>query len=525
MAWSGSQFQQLSNSPSAQRWDKLQNQRKYTRLSDDGQGKSVQGLNRLKQQQTTNGNQGSIVKIQDVNQASLNISVVGIIIAKESPKSIISRKHPGKECHLLSLVLRDSPMGFVSVTCWGSEQFIAEIANCYHTGDIVQLSNFQVLLKATDGSEEKYRPYTPLPFSFSMSENHSTITTYTGYDVEEYESLLHLPTKASNDYYSLEDIVANGQGLNGEHINILAILKKVGQVKDITTKTGRQTKRCELTLMDEGLSAFPFVIWDKEAACMASTWTPISTVLFVADVRMSFDNYRSCLVATSDSKTIFTVNPDTPEAHSLHQYAQSCDITEESVDNTTTDPPLEKITDMFTVSEVKNVMCDLQNQWKPTVYGVTCMFLSQFNVDQEDFNSVIAYRCNKCKHSLTEKNGFLCSNVDCCNGTLNLFDTAESLTFEQADIEYRIPISLSDHTGTLEQCYLYGSVAEHFIGIKVENYFKLDQEKKTRIKWRFLLERCKIYFKVYRSGKDGGKACLQIMSCSLADPEDIYNLT
>jgi hypothetical protein len=50
---------------------------------------------------------------------------------------------------------------------------------------------------------------------------------YLGYDVEEYQPLLHLPTKASNDYYSLEDIVANGQGLSGEHINILAILKKV----------------------------------------------------------------------------------------------------------------------------------------------------------------------------------------------------------------------------------------------------------------------------------------------------------
>lgn len=33
------------------------------------------------------------------------------------------------------------------------------------------------------------------------------------------------------------------------------------------------------------------------------------SVLFVADARMSFDNYRSCMVATSDSKTIFTVNP------------------------------------------------------------------------------------------------------------------------------------------------------------------------------------------------------------------------
>lgn len=97
------------------------------------------------------------------------------------------------------------------------------------------------------------------------------------------------------------------------------------------------------------------------------------SVLFVADARMSFDNYRSCMVATSDSKTIFTVNPgiisrciyihqtsihcirasllpvtiihvfhsdtDTQEAHSLYQYAQQCDSTEEPEDDSRSDPP------------------------------------------------------------------------------------------------------------------------------------------------------------------------------------------
>ncbi|XP_061165921.1 meiosis-specific with OB domain-containing protein-like [Saccostrea echinata] len=513
MAWSGhsgSDFQQFKNTSSVTRGNKFQQQER-----------SIAGNNNqfnVKQQQV-----GNIVKIEDVNQSSSNISVVGVIIAKESPKSIISRKNPGTERHLVSFVIRDSPMGFVSVTCWGSETFIAGISNCYHTGDIVQLSNFQVLLKPTDGSEEKFRPCTPLPFSFSLSENYSTITAYTGYDVEDYQALLHLPTKASNDYYSLEDIVANGQALNGEHINILAILKKVGEVKDITTKTGRQTQRCELTLMDEGLSSFPFVIWDKEAASMASTWTPYNTVLYVADARMSFDSYRSCMVATSDSKTVFTVNPDTQEAHSLYQYAQSCDITEEP-DDTKADPPLEKITEKFNVSDVKSVMCDLQTQWKPTVYGVSCLFLSQFNTDKEDPNSVITYRCKKCKHPITEMNGYICSNVECCNSALNLFDICEAPMLGEADMEYRIPVSLSDHSGTLELCYLYGSVAEHLIGVKVENYLKLDLANKTKIKWRFLLERCKVYFKVYRSSKYGGKAVLQIISCSLAHPEDIYNL-
>ena len=32
-------------------------------------------------------------------------------------------------------------------------------------------------------------------------------------------------------------------------------------------------------------------------------------VLFVADVRINFDNYRQSMIATSDSKTVFTPNP------------------------------------------------------------------------------------------------------------------------------------------------------------------------------------------------------------------------
>lgn len=523
MAWSGSQYQQLSASA-----DVMHRKNRSTAQCPSNNfgrsynsGKSIHDYSRTNQQQRSNGN---AINIQDVNQASSNVTIVGIIIAKESPKSIISKKNPGTERHLVSFVVRDSPAGFVAVTCWGSERYIAEISNIYHTGDIVQLSNFQVLMKATDGSEEKFRPYTPLPFTFSLSENHSSITSYDGTDVDIYQPLLHLPTKASNDYYSLEDIVANGQGLSGEHINILAILKKVGAVKDITTKTGRQTQRCELTLMDEGVATFPFIIWDKEAASMATTWTPYRTVLFVADARMSFDNYRSCMVATSDSKTIFTVNPDTQEAHSLYQYAQQCDSAEEPEDDSKSDPPLEKITDKYTVSDVKSLMDNYQEHWKPTAHGVSCVYLSQFNTDTEDSNTVISYRCDKCKHPLTEKNGYLCSNVDCCDGTLSLFETSDPPELDRAELEYRIPVSLTDHTGSLEHCYLYGSVAEHLMGIKVENFLKMDLENRTRIKWRFLMERCKVYFKVYRSNKDGGRAVIQIMSCSLAHPQDIISL-
>jgi hypothetical protein len=37
----------------------------------------------------------------------------------------------------------------------------------------------------------------------------------------------HVPIKASNDFYTLGDIIANGQNLHGEHINIMAAVKSV----------------------------------------------------------------------------------------------------------------------------------------------------------------------------------------------------------------------------------------------------------------------------------------------------------
>lgn len=40
-------------------------------------------------------------------------------------------------------------------------------------------------------------------------------------------SLLHLPVKDRQDFYSLGDIVANGQSLDGRIINVLAAVKFV----------------------------------------------------------------------------------------------------------------------------------------------------------------------------------------------------------------------------------------------------------------------------------------------------------
>lgn len=66
------------------------------------------------------------------------------------------------------------------------------------------------------------------PFHLTLSENHSTVTLYDGLDLGSYASLQYIPTKPSSDFYTLEDVLANGQNLEGEHINLLAAIRKVG---------------------------------------------------------------------------------------------------------------------------------------------------------------------------------------------------------------------------------------------------------------------------------------------------------
>lgn len=45
--------------------------------------------------------------------------------------------------------------------------------------------------------------------------------------MNEYLQLLQVPVKPSNDFYTICDILTNGPTLNGEVINILAVVRQV----------------------------------------------------------------------------------------------------------------------------------------------------------------------------------------------------------------------------------------------------------------------------------------------------------
>lgn len=53
--------------------------------------------------------------------------------------------------------------------------------------------------------------------------------------IDKLVPLIYFPVKESRDYYSLGDILANGQSLDGTMINILAAVKSVGISTEVFT--------------------------------------------------------------------------------------------------------------------------------------------------------------------------------------------------------------------------------------------------------------------------------------------------
>lgn len=66
------------------------------------------------------------------------------------------------------------------------------------------------------------------PYRLMTTETHSRVSLCTNTDtINRLLPLIHLPVKDFRDFYSLGDIVANGQKLDGNVINILAAVKSV----------------------------------------------------------------------------------------------------------------------------------------------------------------------------------------------------------------------------------------------------------------------------------------------------------
>lgn len=229
-------------------------------------------------------------------------------------------------------------------------------------------------------------------------------------------------------------------------------------------------------------------------------------MLFIADVKINFDSFRNAMTATVNNKTIITVNPDTSEANLLFNYAkeakESGGLDDEDKPE---DVPIESITDVYTVSQLKQKALD---DCQP-FFGITYSFISKLDVDSS-LSKVVRTRCTRCKFQVSEDMQS-CTN-DLCPGRDQGFSAAAV---------FDLLVDLSDHTGTLQACSLRSPVAEKLLDCTTDEFTNLTDDERTALKWKFLLERCKIYVKILPPSKTRTVGRGIVLGCSLADPGEV----
>ncbi|XP_075950057.1 meiosis-specific with OB domain-containing protein [Anarhichas minor] len=446
------------------------------------------------------------IAISELHPNFSHPTVAGIIIGKTDVKSFPDRKNIGVDRFTFGFTIKDSPDFFINVTAWGNDGYINGLSNSFGTGDCVIVENPLVTNKDPEKGD-RFCPTTPSLYRLLVSEAHSQVLLCadTG-ALDRLLPLIHLPVKDSRDFYSLADIVANGQKLDGTVINILAAVKSIGELKQFTTSDRRKGQRLEVKLFDDSVSSFPLVCWDREAIQLVQTLIPKETVLFIADAKIGFDSFRNGMTATVNSKTIITVNPDTREASLLFSYAK--EVSESGAldqDEKPEDVPVDSITDVYTVSQLKQKV-----QENPEAFfGVTYSFISRLDLDSS-VSKVIRTRCSRCKFQVTE-DAQSCTNLLCPGRDQALL----------AATGFDLLVDLTDHTGTLHACSLRSPVAEQTLGCTTEEFTRLTDDERTAMKWKFLLERCKIYVKIIPSTKLKTGTRGVVLGCSVADPGEV----
>ncbi|XP_017496916.2 meiosis-specific with OB domain-containing protein isoform X1 [Manis javanica] len=446
--------------------------------------------------------------LSELHPNMANLKIIGIVIGKTDVKGFPDRKNIGSERYTCSFTIRDSPTHFVNAASWGSEDYIRSLSDSFRVGDCVVIENPLIQRKELE-REEKFSPETPSDYKLLLSENHSIVKLCSSYEVDtKLLSLIHLPVKESRDYYSLGDIVANEHGLDGRIINVLAAVKLIGEPKYFTTSDRRKGQRCEVKLYDETESSFAMICWDNESILLAQSWMPRETVIFASDVRISFDKFRNCMTATVISKTIITTNPDTPEANILLNFIREnkeANPLDDEIDSYLKESiNLNTIVDVYTVEQLKGKALKNEGKADP-FYGILYAHISALNIDGEPAR-VVRNRCSGCGYTINEAS----SPCTACN--------KDSLRLKPVLPSLDMLIDVSDHTGTLHSCSLAGGVAEETLGYSVNEFLAMTGEQRTALKWQFLLERSKIYLKIFLSPRARGGLRISVLSCKLADP-------
>ncbi|KAF2904877.1 hypothetical protein ILUMI_01294 [Ignelater luminosus] len=456
------------------------------------------------------------VPLSDLVPDGRNIFIVGIIIAKQEPRKFNDTKSGDtrRERAVWNFTLRDSPICYINVTCWGLKDEIFGINNKFHVGDVVTVLNPQITIRKLNDHGENYRPKVTSPYALTINENvESNIFNHEG-NCHVYHQLLRLPTKPIAGAYTLADVHNQKQRIDG--VDLVGIVRYVGKVRTINVRDGTERQVREVIILDQTSPSLRVSIWDPDLIIRAGTWKVCNTVLFITDVRCEWSDFARSVTATLTSSTVVTEDPITVETENLRKYIQENPIRVRAI----LDKVAQSMSNLSAIQNVMNVQQVLdkidniikspntnreEQQFTALLYGVVT------HLDLDGFSRVVSTRCPRCDTVIV--NSIICTNNECPVGLGEEQD--EPVT------SFDLVLMLSDQTGSLPNCRLNGHTAEMVLKCTVQEFLAFSDEEKTILKWKLLMERCAVRILVTWTGF--GNPIISVLGCELASPVEVAN--
>lgn len=451
------------------------------------------------------------VTLRTLEPTIFNGLIVGIIIAKQETRQFVDSKssQAGTSRAVLNFTLRDSLQDFINVTYWGKFEQIHEVDEKFHIGDVVEIIRPQITIRKFNDHGEQFRPKVTSPFSLILNDL-SEVLHHEGNNTG-YKKLLRLPTKPPG-FVPIRDLHNGGLALKDTYADLLGAVAYASNVRMVKLKNGTETPVIDVILFDQTHPGIRLNIWNKEYMIRAPQWKPRETIIFVTDVKIDWSSFHKTIVATFTSRSVLTENPVGKEAENLARYATTAKIEAANIWNQTLDlPDVDKIQNVMSVQQVQNRL-DLAGESTQSLQFTALIYAVVTHLDLDGYSRLITRKCGFCKSLIKDSN----VTGKCANSACPVTQGREN---GDPELHFDIRMNISDHTGSLNDCRLTGKIAETVLRCSVEEFLRMSEGERAKMKWKYLLERCAIRIVVYFDNQH--RPVISVQGCNVADTLEV----
>lgn len=432
------------------------------------------------------------VDLKNLDPNATNVVIVGIIIGKQRPALLgpSTRPEAGSQSGsraVWNFTLRDSIQHYINVSYWGTPEQVFQANAKFSTGDVVEIVNPQVMIRKLNDNAEHFRPKVTSPYMLTLTDK-SMIRLHL--DRSRFEELLHITTKPTAMFVALHEIHKRGQSI--QFADVLGAIRGINPTRTINTKSGQAMEMREIEVFDHTCPSFKITLWEPELITRSENWKPRTTILFLTDIRINWSSFARSFVGSANSRTIVTENPIGDEAKDLFEYAQKAPIkTFEIVEHLLSSmmASSSSLDEVMSVRQIYDrINYNLTNKQSGNLSFTVALFAFVTQLDLDGLLRPFIVKCGRCKVMIKDVK---CENPECTATYEN--------EFIEPEVTFSINMSFSDHTGTLDKCKLSGQIAEEVLGCSAKDFAVFPDETKCALKWKYLLEQCKVHIAVILS--------------------------